>query len=364
MPAKRRVTFITGTRAEFGLMEHALRRLRDHPKLDLSIVATGMHLSREHGYTVDSIRKSGWRVDATVPWRGSQADATGLAISGLSKAIDKIDPDVVLVVGDRVEAFAGATAGHLTGRIVAHVHGGDRALGQSDDALRHAITKLAHLHFPATTKSAQRVRRLGEDAFRVHVVGTPGLDDLPNDFPKSPDANVVIVLHPDDADEEQQARQARMLVATIERHGPGGGVVIYPNNDPGWRGIARVWDAVGANWRVERNLKREDYLRTIGSAAMLVGNSSSGIIEAASLGTRVINIGPRQAGRERSANLVDVEWKPGALAAAVAKMWNKGRPKRFLGRNVYGGGHAGQRIANVIAGTTFDHHWRKKLICY
>ena len=177
--AKRSVCFVTGTRAEYGLMRSTLAAIRDHPQLRLRIIATGMHLSRQHGRTIDAIRNDGWTVDATVPWpSGDLAIQTGRATASIAAAVERLKPDIVLVVGDRVEAFAAATAGHLSGRIVAHVHGGDRALGQVDDALRHAITKLAHVHFPATAASAERLLKLGEDRWRIHRVGSPGIDGI------------------------------------------------------------------------------------------------------------------------------------------------------------------------------------------
>src|SRR5688500_13013426 len=165
-------------------MERTLRAIEAQPGLELQLVVTGMHLDRAHGRTIDDIRKRGWRVDATVPWKPAGAglamlaEQTGAAVAKLARTFEKLRSDIVLVVGDRVEAFAAASAGHLSGRVVAHVHGGDRAQGQVDDALRHAITKLAHVHLAATTDSARRIVKLGEDRRRVHVVGSPGLDGI------------------------------------------------------------------------------------------------------------------------------------------------------------------------------------------
>src|SRR5690348_568240 len=179
---RRHICFVTGTRAEYGLMRSTLRAIADHPTLQLQLVATGMHLSRSRGRSLDEIRKDGWKVDAVVPWpeqRSSQTEtarATGAALSGLAMGFAELNSDVVLVVGDRVEAFAAAAAAHIGGQLVAHVHGGDRALGLVDDSLRHTITKLAHIHFPATRQSARRIIRLGEDQWRVFQVGSPGLD--------------------------------------------------------------------------------------------------------------------------------------------------------------------------------------------
>ena len=158
---KRNICFVTGTRAEFGLMRSVLKSIQKISNLKLQIVATGMHLDRAHGRTIDQIRREGWKVDRAVDWKsglspGATAAATGRAIAGLAKTYSELKSDVALVVGDRVEAFAAAAAAHVSGVAVAHVHGGDRAAGQIDDSLRHAITKLAHVHFPATKTSEER----------------------------------------------------------------------------------------------------------------------------------------------------------------------------------------------------------------
>ena len=356
----RRVCFVTGTRAEFGLMRSTLLAIGDHPALALQLIATGMHLSRPHGHTVDAIRADGWAVDATVGWAGDLATATGAATAGIAAALDRLRSDVVLVVGDRVEAFAAATAGHLSGRIVAHVHGGDRALGQVDDALRHAITKLAHLHFPATADSAARLLKLGEDRWRVHRVGSPGLDAIaalaePID---EPPGYALVVLHPTDADEAVEERRATMLLSAVRAAGlrP---VIVYPNNDPGHAGIVRCWAGL-TGVTAHPNCPRGLFLGMMRSAAVLVGNSSSGIIEAASFGTAVVDVGPRQAGREHGPNVVHAPWSAAALRRAIAAAAGR----RFPKRNVYGGRNTGRRIAGVLAAESLDARLRRKLIAY
>lgn len=365
---RRRVCYVTGTRAEFGLMASTLRAIRGHVDLDLQLLVTGMHLSRAHGRTIEQIRHDGWNIDATVPWTGkTNAQATARAMAGMAAALAKLAPDVVLVCGDRVEPFAAASAAHLDGLIVAHVHGGDRALGQADDTLRHAITKLSHIHFPATRKSAERLYRLGEDRFRIHCVGTPGIDDIELVKPTRPRHRwPLVVLHPESADERAERERAMLLLKAIDDVGIERATLIYPNNDPGWQGIVAAWQAAPAT-RFEhcRNLDRLSYLMALADCAFLIGNSSSGIIEAASVGTPVINVGDRQKGRERSANVVDVPWSPTKITRAVRAAWNNGRPKRFTGRNVYGGGDAGRRIAAILA--DLDLHapkLRRKLIRY
>ena len=367
---RRRILYVTGTRAEFGLMAETLRAIRDHKQLELQLVVTGMHLSRSHGYTMDGIRKDGWTIDATVPWKGSPDAATGTAIQKLSAVYAKLDPDIVLVTGDRVEPFAAAAAARIGNRCVAHVHGGDRAQGQLDDSLRHAITKLANIHLPATRASGERIYRMGEDRFRIHVVGTPGLDGIKalatvSDCDTPAEPFVVIALHPDTPVESQQAARAMSLVRSAVAAGIERAVVIYPNNDPGWQGIARVLEKrLPTGWIAYRDLPRTTFLACLKKATCLIGNSSSGIIEAATLGTHVVNIGDRQRGRERSKNLIDVSWNPAALLRAMKQVDKKTQSKRFAGANVYGGGRAGVKIASILSDVSLDERLMNKLIRY
>jgi GDP/UDP-N,N'-diacetylbacillosamine 2-epimerase (hydrolysing) len=363
----RRICFVTGTRAELGLMRSVLESIRPDRRLRLQIVATGMHLSARHGRTIAT-----FAADAVAPWRGgSLAAATGNAVAALAGTFTRMRPDVVLVVGDRVEALAAALAAHLRGIPVAHVHGGDRALGQVDDCLRHAISKLSHIHFPATPQSARRLRRMGEDAWRIHRVGSPGLDEIDGIAAPLPPGLArhrfaLVLLHPVDADESVEFRRAKMVLDALVRCGIDRVVIIYPNNDPGCGGIMRCWrmHARGERFVVHRNVVRGVFLGLLREAAMLVGNSSSGIIEAASFATPVVDIGPRQNGRERSGNGVNVPYQPARIAAAIRRIWRGGRPVRRPCANIYGVGGAGRKIAQILAGLKIDRRLLRKIISY
>jgi GDP/UDP-N,N'-diacetylbacillosamine 2-epimerase (hydrolysing) len=384
MPRKRRVCFVTGTRAEFGLMRPALDAIASHRQLELQIIATGMHLDRRRGYSLGDITAAGFEVNATIPWRAGQerpievAQRTGEAIAKLAQVLSRLESDVVLVVGDRVEAFAAAAAGHIGGAVVAHVHGGDRALGQVDDSLRHAITKLAHVHFPATRESARRIRRLGEDAWRIHRVGSPGIDGIRQtaashvqlcehglNLPRRKFA--LLLLHPADSDNAQERRRAALVLAGVKRSGINQVVIIYPNNDPGAAGIVAAWQqAQRSDPRLitRPNVTREVFLGLLRDAAVMVGNSSSGIIESASFATPVVNVGARQLGRERSENVTDVPYSETAVRRAVARTQNDPNLRRSAGRNVYGRGDTGRRIADVLGRLVLDQKLRRKLIAY
>jgi GDP/UDP-N,N'-diacetylbacillosamine 2-epimerase (hydrolysing) len=374
---QKRICFVTGTRAEFGLMQSVLHAIENSKNLKLQIVVTGMHLDPKHGKSISRII-AGWKVNAVVPWQGkSQAQATGSAIVGLTKTFEKLRPDIVILVGDRVEGLAAATAAHLSGIAVAHVHGGDRALGQVDDSLRHAITKLSHLHFPATKESARRIEKLGEDRWRIHQVGSPGIDgirqsaaswrNIAANFPGLARRRyALLALHPVDADEKIEFQRAQIVLRGVLASGVDRVAIIYPNNDPGSGGIIRCWEKHAADPRLilRRDVDRATFLGLLRDAAFLAGNSSAGIIEAASFGTPVIDIGPRQLGRQRCEDVRNVPYRQTAVAAACKRIWNNGHPSRSRCRNVYQGRNTAKRIAQVLGKLVVDHKLLGKLIAY
>ncbi len=377
---RRRVCFVTGTRAEYGLMRTTLDALDQHAGIEPQLIATGTHLDPSHGRTVADIRGEGRRVHAEVSWpatsdRFAYAAAVGRATADLAAAYAKVRPDVVLVVGDRVEAFAAAQAAHLAGVAVAHVHGGDRATGQADDALRHATTKLAHLHLAATPTSAERILKLGEDPWRVHAVGAPGIDGITEHAAARSEVAVAVgdgpfallIYHPTRDDDAGEWAGTRRLLDALLRAGVPKVVAIGPNNDPGHRGIAGCLSRAAATDRRVRlfaNLPRPLLLGLMRDAALMIGNSSSGIIEAASFGLPVIDVGPRQHGRERGGNVCHVDDRPADLSSAVQAIWNDGRPQRWAGTNVYGGTGAGERIAQLLATTPITPAFLRKTIAY
>jgi GDP/UDP-N,N'-diacetylbacillosamine 2-epimerase (hydrolysing) len=369
-------------------MQSTLRAIQAHPKLELQLVATGMHLDPAYGKPMAAIQASGFRTSAAFPWArygnlppDTTADATGAAISAFSVVFAELSPDVVLLVGDRVEAFAAASAAHISQIPVAHVHGGDRALGQIDDSLRHAITKLSHIHFPATRESARRIERMGEDAWRIKLVGSPGIDGitkdvgpfsiLQNELPwLKPQRYPLVLMHPTFQDEEVELDRMSTVTTALRAIPFEILIFIYPNNDPGSAGIIRH---LNQNKRMldnayaavfHKDLPRSQFLTYLKHAAVLVGNSSSGIIEAASFGTPVINVGDRQKGRERNKNVIDVPASVSGIRRALKKVWNNGHPIRFPKKNIYGSGRTSQKIAHILATIPLDERLRHKLIAY
>jgi GDP/UDP-N,N'-diacetylbacillosamine 2-epimerase (hydrolysing) len=376
---KRRVCYVTGTRADFGLMESTLRQISVHPKLSLELCVTGMHLKRQYGLTVREIERTGLKIAARIPVKLCGSDGSEMAcalagtLRGLVTVFQRIRPDVVLVLGDRGEMLAAAIAAvHLNIHVV-HIHGGERS-GTIDESIRHAISKLAHFHLTATAGARARLIKMGERPEHVRCTGAPGLDGIRTVAKRSrpalcsehsldPDRPVALVVyHPVVQDAALEGERMGILLEGVLATGAQV-LCLLPNSDAGG---AAIRETIGSsNWRkgmrVVTHFPRADYVSWLAAADVLVGNSSSGIIEAASFGLPVINVGDRQVGRERSANVVDVPIDEGSIRRATLVALRAGRSRI---RNVYGDGRAGKRIVESLTRLPLTHDLLKKRNAY
>ena len=377
-PRTRRIAVVTGSRAEYGLLRSTMAAIKKHRDLKLQVVVTGMHLLGKFGRSVNQIVGDGWRVDARVKMQtgddGALDQAAGLArgVSGIARFLEQGKTDVVVVLGDRIEAMAGALAAVTTGRLVAHIHGGDLAPGDFDDSLRHAITKLAHLHLAATRAACRRITRMGEEPERVHLVGAPGLDRLTHSIKqmkgsKRPNGGALIVHHPCG---RNPASERRVMNAVLRAVGEAEftQTIVYPNSDRGHTGIIEAIEAhrrraPDGSVRVVRSLDHDTYLGMLIDAKVLVGNSSSGIIEAPAAGTPSVNVGSRQRGREPGGrSVISADESLSSIRDAVHKAMRK-RP--IMGRpTVYCDGRAGSRIAELLATIPLNDGFRRKTGTY
>ncbi len=373
----RRIAYVSGTRADFGLMARTLGAIKGAPDLDLSLVVTGMHLSSDHGHTVDEIAAAGLRIAARVPVPLIPANGATMArgigeMIGAFVTLWEIErPDIVLLLGDRGEMLAGALAALHLNIAVAHIHGGERS-GTVDEPVRHAISKLAHLHMTATAEARERLIRMGECADHVYVTGAPGLDGLAVAV-LPPRAEVMtahgldpakplalMVFHP----VLQEAAGARAdtieILAALAQSGCQT-LALMPNADAGSDGVrAALENARGqAGLALVTHLPRPDFIAAMAAADVMVGNSSAGIIEAASFGTPVVNIGRRQQLRERNANVRDTDIA-GAQAAIEAALAGG----RYPAANIYGDGQAAPRIVAVLRETVLDADLMNKVNQY
>jgi GDP/UDP-N,N'-diacetylbacillosamine 2-epimerase (hydrolysing) len=365
MNGRRRIAYITGTRADFGLMESTLQRIAADSEMHLDILVTGMHLLTEHGSTIRDIEASGLHISGVVPIVSGRATGVlmaqniGRILQGLTGELDRLRPDLVLLLGDRGEMLAGAIAALHLNIPVAHIHGGERS-GTVDEPIRHAISKLSHLHFVATEESRDRLVRMGEHPASIHVTGAPGLDGLQNlarhdrtalfaSHGLNPDRRTALLLHHPVVQEAMKSSNRTAAILSALQELDLQVLAFMPNSDAGGTEIANLVQersATSDNWRFITHLPRAAFASFLRETDVLVGNSSSGIIEAASFGTPVVNIGSRQNLRERNANVIDT---PGETAkqivTAITAALKIGRMPTV---NIYGDGHAGERIAHLV----------------
>jgi UDP-hydrolysing UDP-N-acetyl-D-glucosamine 2-epimerase len=366
MPSK--VAVVTGSRAEYGLLYWVLRELRDAPAIELQLLVTGMHLAPEFGQTVAEIERDGFEIaqrlecllSSDTP--GGVAKSMALGLIGMSDALERLRPDVLLVLGDRFEIMVAVQACLVHGIPVAHIGGGDTTEGAFDEAIRHAITKMSHLHFVTNEQSARRVRQLGEDPRRVHVVGNPGLDHLRRMPLLGRDAlgealgaplaarNVLVTFHPVTLEPGESERQFGELLAALD--GLGAETALWftrPNADTCGRALSAALDAWAApragRVHVYASLGQLRYLSLMAQVDAVVGNSSSGLYEAPSFRIPTVNIGDRQRGRLAPPSVVHCAAERDAIRAALTRALAMDCSAVV---NPFGDGHAATSIVEAL----------------
>ena len=378
---KRKIVYISGTRADYGLMQSTLMEIGRRNDLELEIIATGMHMMDEFGHTVDLIERDGFIVHKVneiyqADRKGSMARFVGGFIQSLTKIIELIRPNIILLLGDRGEMLAGAVVGAYLSISVAHLHGGETS-STVDDLVRNAITKLAQIHLPATTKSAERLMSIGEDPARIYVVGAPGLDAILNDIPADPeylakkyglDLNaplLLVIQHPVTLEAEFAAEQIMETMQAIYdlKYQT---IIIYPNADAGGRKMIEVIQNCSHQPYIKtfKSIPRGDYLGLMRIAGVIIGNSSSAIIEAPSFLLPAINIGTRQMGRERGDNVIDVNYSRNEIKSAIFKALHDDEFRKMIrkSKNPYGDGKSGKRIADILEKISINEDMLQKRV--
>jgi len=380
---KRKILYISGTRADYGLIRETLLSIKKSPYLKVEIVATGMHLMPEFGETIKEIvadRFKTYLVKTIYEQddRRAMVKFIGKFILGLMEKIQSIKPDIIFVQGDRAEMLGGAIVGTYLGIPIAHSHGGE-VTSTIDETARHAITKLSHIHLTSTKKSAERIRKMGEDNWRIFVTGAPGLDvifkrDLFTEKELAKKYNLdlskpklLVLQHPVTSEIEKSAQQMKETMEAIKEL-KFQTIVIYPSSDPGARKMIKVIEEYKKYRfiKIYKNIPHKDYLSLMRIANVLIGNSSSGIIESPSFKLPVVNIGERQEGRERANNIIDVGYNKGQIRKGIQKaIYNKrfGEKVRKC-KNPYGDGKAGSRITDVLNKIRINKKLLQKKITY
>ncbi len=379
----RRVCVWNGKRGGFGALAPTMDAIQQSPDLSLQLVVTDQHLYDRFGKTVTEVQAR-FPVSATIDMEQEgdsnqdRAGAIGRCLTKAAQVLGDLQPDILLVIGDRGEVFAACIAAHNMRVAIAHVQGGDIS-GSLDEPVRHAITKLAHIHFPSTQASADRIVAMGEEPWRVHVVGdthidqvflgdiTPA-DELRAKYDLSEEAPFMLVLqHSDSTVSHRAADQMAETVAAVVATGHRA-MLVYPCSDQGFEGIIseieRVADSPGLS--VHRNIPAADFIGLEKLAACIVGNSSAALIEAPYFGLPSVNIGERQKGRERAANVMDVDYDRDAIRTAIERCVSDEEFRQRL-RDVqppFGDGTAYRRITDVLATVVVDQNLLNKQMTY
>ncbi len=374
----RTIAIVTERRADYSRFKPILELIRREPELNAKLIVTGISLLKDHGNDIEVIKRDGFDIEAVLPMFREDAPDTGAemvramgrVLPALVDTFERIKPDIVLSGFDIGANFAAAVAGAHMNIPVAHIQGGE-VTGSIDESLRHAMSKFAHIHFPATEASAQRLIRMGEDPRYVFVVGCPSLDVVLGTPVLAKEAvttahgldparpYVVILQHPVTTEVEQAGEQMARTLAAVQDLDIQG-VLIYPNNDAGAQQIiSRIRQSPIT---VVRSLPPEGFVNLVRYAAALVGNSSSGIHETASLGVPTVNVGTRQQGRERGQNVLDVRNDREEIRQAIATaLYDEEFKARVAERiNPYGDGRSAQRIVHVLKTISLEQLIQKR----
>jgi GDP/UDP-N,N'-diacetylbacillosamine 2-epimerase (hydrolysing) len=374
---RRKILALTGIRSEYDIFYSVFSAIQNHVELELGVVVVGAHLSNSYGHTVDEIRADGFSIEEEIESLinsntvGARVKGLGVQIQCLVQTVSRVRPDILLVLGDREESIALALVGAYMNIPVAHIAGGDRAIGNVDDQVRHAVTKLSHIHLATNEQSKERILRLGEQKFRVFNVGNPGLDRLLSvpklnkselskriDFNLSTDSPFLVVIqHVISTEVECAYDQMRETLEAIELlEMPT--IIIQPNSDAGSEDILRAIHAYRElpNLKIAKNIPRLEFVNILRMASCLLGNSSAGILEAPLLKLPVVNIGNRQKGRLHSENVIFVPHDRFEIVKAVQKSLFSKIYKQSVAccSNPYGEGDSGPKIANILASIKID----------
>lgn len=373
------VCIVTGSRAEYGLLKGLMEEIVSDPDLTLATVVTGAHLSSAYGDTYRWIEQDGFVIDERIPLDLSGntpldvARSVSQGISGFASAFDRVRPDLVVVLGDRYEVLAAAQAAMLLNLPIAHIHGGEITEGSIDNAMRHSITKMAHLHFTATETYRRRVIQMGEDPRTVFNVGSPGVDQIRKHKPIEREElerrlsfplrerSFLVALHPDTLNPDVNEFLVLESIAALDHFPEASVLITLPNADAGSRTIRthleRYADSRPERVKAVPSLD-ELYLSALYHSTAVIGNSSSGIIEAPALGTPTVNIGDRQKGRLRAASVLDAGIDSSEIVHAIRTAISDGFQENLRAVNhPYGSGNAALEMKKIIKRGDF----RKKL---
>ncbi|MFX0135247.1 MAG: UDP-N-acetylglucosamine 2-epimerase [Candidatus Hodarchaeota archaeon] len=387
---KRKISIVSGSRAEYGYLKPLIEKIENDKELGLLLYIAGMHLVKEYGYTIDEIRRDGFDISDTIDMEIKKenspkdlANSIGIGIIQFSRLFLKDKPEIIIVFGDRIEPLAATIAASVMNIPVAHIGGGDTAMADIDNNIRHAITKFSHLHFTASQKSMERVLKLGEESWRVFNVGALSLDtllkqelltkeQLKKKYNIFNQPYILISFHPSSIewrDSKKQIENVMDAACKIANQKDFGIILIYPNAYPGGFQILKVikqYAETNQNILLFENFPHIDYGSLMYNSIIFVGNSSSGIIEAPSLGVPYVCVGNRQFGRERANNVIDVDYDKEEILIGINNALSN---KEFLEKvkkceSPYGNGTASEKILKILKNIEINDKLIKKKMTY
>ena len=379
----RRICIVTGTRAEYGLLHHLMVSIKDDLELDLLIIVTGMHLTPEFGLTYREIEKDGFTINRKIEMLLSSdtpsaiSKSTGIGLIGFADAYNDLNPDIVVVLGDRFEILAASIAALYARIPIAHIHGGETTIGAFDESIRHSITKMAHWHFVAADEYKKRVIQLGENPERVFNVGGLGVDAIKKSkllskkelmqktnitFGKK---NLLVTYHPVTLENKTSQKDFQALLDVLHALENVYLIFTMPNADSDGRIIKQMIDEFVSSHKQRsisfNSMGHLNYLSTLQFVDGVVGNSSSGLLEAPTFKIGTINIGDRQKGRLKAKSIIDCEPTKASIKQAIDTLYSEDYQKDFLlVKNPYGEGNATEKIMEVLQETTLPKNLKKE----
>jgi len=379
---QKKICIVTGTRAEYGLMKRLIQKVKNSDELELQLIVTGMHLSPEFGNTISEINEDGHKIDKKIEMLLSSdspvgiSKSIGLGIIGFADALEELRPDILVLLGDRYEIHSAATAAMVARIPIAHIHGGETTEGLIDEAIRHSITKMSHIHFVSTQKYRDRVIQLGENPSNVFCVGGLGVDaimnidlmnineiDESNNF-QFLSKNILVTFHPVTLEQETSRGQIDELLKSLSNLDDTGIIFTMPNADTDGRIlIEKINNFCQKNKfaKAYQSLGQLKYLSCLQNVDLAIGNSSSGLLEVPSFKKATINIGDRQKGRIKATSVIDCEPKEREITESIKKVYSKEFQEIVQNTvNPYGTGGASESVVEVLTKLSLDNLLKKK----
>lgn len=381
---KKKFLAITGIRSEYDILYPVIDTLRKDKENEVKLVVCGAHLSKFHGWTIKEIEKDGFKIADKIPYllmtnsKTQRPKGVGTLVSALAQAAQKLKPDFLIVVGDREESIAAALVGNYMDIPVAHLSGGDTVYGNSDDSIRHAVSKLAHIHFVFAKEHGEMLKRMGEENFRIFNVGSPAIDrivacprlDLKTisaklNFDLNDGNYIVLIKHPLSSEQVNSYRQIKLTLKALEELGSEKGlktVGIYPNTDPGSLDIVKAIQEFKDSKYIKfyKNLERNIFVNLVRHTLAVAGNSSMAILEAPFFRLPAVNIGNRQRGRINCGNVIFVKYQKEEIKRQIKKSCYDAAYRRHVRslKNIFGHGGSAKKIAGIFKRVNFrDKKW-------